>query len=309
MEAMTQGETGAGRGSRIALALAVALALGAIGWRGLRGTGPEGLESGQVVPAATGAGDQLAAFEARTREDPGDAEAWSQLAAALFEGGRFAEAASAFGHALALKPATASLWSSRGEALVMASDHDPLPRSAVADFEKAIAIDPKDPRARYFLAVRRDLDGDHAGAIADWLALLEDTPPGAAWQADLKRTIEQVGKINGIPVAERLAAMDPPPLPASPALAAIPGPSAEDLRRAAALRPSDQQEMAQGMVARLEGRLRGEPTNVDGWIMLIRSRVTLGESDKARQALEQAVRANPGRAEFLRDQAAQLGIR
>ncbi|MFX7549094.1 hypothetical protein ABTJ50_22380, partial [Acinetobacter baumannii] len=74
-------------------------------------------------------------------------------------------------------------------------------------FRRAVAIDPKDPRARYFLAVARDLKGEHRGAIDDWLALLKDTPPGAPWEADLRRTIEQVGKINHIDVAQQLSAI------------------------------------------------------------------------------------------------------
>jgi cytochrome c-type biogenesis protein CcmH len=128
------------------------------------------------------------------------------------------------------------------------------------------------------------------------------------WEADLRRTIEQVGKINGIAVEKQLAAVKQP-APEGPALAAIPGPSAQDLSRAAAMPPSEQRKMAEGMVARLETRLRGEPGNVDGWLMLIRSRVNLGQPDLAQAALDSAVAANPGEAARLREQAARLGVR
>jgi cytochrome c-type biogenesis protein CcmH len=67
--------------------------------------------------------------------------------------------------------------------------------------------------------------------------------------------------------------------------------------------------MAEGMVARLEARLRNAPTDTDGWIMLMRSRVTLGQTDKAAQALRDAIAANPGQADVLREQAQVLGIR
>src|SRR3546814_14962798 len=60
--------------------------------------------------------------------------------------------------------------------------------------------DLKEPRARYFLAVKKDLAGDHRGAIDDWFALLADTPQGAPWEPDLRRTIEQVGAIHQIEV-------------------------------------------------------------------------------------------------------------
>jgi cytochrome c-type biogenesis protein CcmH len=43
--------------------------------------------------------------------------------------------------------------------------------------------------------------------------------------------------------------------------------------------------------------------------MLMRSRMTLGQPDKAAQALQQALAANPGKSDMLRQQAAMLGIR
>src|SRR3546814_15157019 len=91
----------------------------------------------------------------------------------------------------------------------MASDSEPMPAAASEAFDKAIALDANDPRARYFLAVRKDIGGDHRGAIDDWFALLSDTPRGAPWEADLRRTIEQVGAIHKIEVEDRPAATRP----------------------------------------------------------------------------------------------------
>lgn len=300
-------ETGEQRGpwfGKIGLRLvmaAAAIAIGVAVWRGAEPLGE------QPAPNSAPA-DPIAALETRTRENPDDGEAWSELGARYFDTGRFDLAVSAYGSAIRQAPRQAALWSARGESRVMASERDPMPAAAVVDFETAFGLDPGDPRARYFLAVRQDLAGDHQGAIDAWLALLADTPPGAVWEADLRRTIEQVGKINGIKVAERLEKVKQP-APASPALAAIPGPSAQDISRAAAMPPSEQREMAEGMVARLETRLRGDPSNVDGWLMLIRSRVNLGQPDLARAALDAAVKANPGEQGRLREQAEMLGVR
>src|SRR3546814_5738329 len=74
--------------------------------------------------------------------------------------------------------------------------------------------DLKEPRARYFLAVKKDLAGEHRGAIDDWFALLADTPQGAPWEPDLRRTIEQVGAIHKIEVKSRLAKTQARPLTA-----------------------------------------------------------------------------------------------
>lgn len=252
--------------------------------------------------------DPLTVLEARTKQNPQDAEAWSALAAGYFESGRFDEAVSAYGSALALAPQNAALWSARGEARVMASPGDPMPAAAIADFEAAISRNQKDPRARYFLAVQQDLAGDHQGAIESWLALLADTPPGAAWEADLRRTIEQVGKINKIDVNPRLAAVRQPVAGPSWPGRSVVGPSAAEISAASAIPPSQQRQMAESMVTRLEGRLRSEPANVEGWLMLIRSRAQLGQPDLARKALDAAVQANPGKTKWLREQAAALGV-
>ena len=188
-----------------------------------------------------------------------------------------------------------------------------MPPYAVAAFEKAIAIDPADPRARYFLAVKRDLGGDHQGAVDDWLALLKDTPPEAPWRSDLIRTIEQVAKIHKLDVSEKLAAAGSalPSAPASLPAAAqgIPGPSAQDIANASRIPPGEQRTMAEGMVARLEARLESDPSNIDGWIMLMRSRRTLDQAEKASKALADAIAANPAKSDYLRQQAAILGIR
>jgi cytochrome c-type biogenesis protein CcmH len=74
------------------------------------------------------------------------------------------------------------------------------------------------------------------------------------------------------------------------------------------MKPSEQRQMAEGMVAQLEQRLKSQPKNPDGWVMLMRSRMTLGEPAKAKAALEAAIKANPGEAAELRRQAAALGV-
>lgn len=266
-------------------------------------------DHGASPAAVEASADPVMTLETRTRNKPDDLEAWTRLASGYFDLERFDDAVGAYGSALKLAPRKAQLWSARGEARVMASSHDPMPAAAVADFETAVAIDPKDPRARYFLAVGKDLAGDHKGAIADWLALLADTPKGAVWEADLRRTIEQVGKINHIPVASQLALARQPAPPSGQAIPAIPGPSAADLTRASAIPPSRQREMASAMVERLEARLRDDPGNVEGWMMLIRSRIALEQPDRARTALASAIKANPGQAAQLREQATTLGLR
>ena len=288
---------------RIVLLLAAMIAAFAIGYAAIRDKGDDSAIKDER-PA-------IVELEKRVEASPKDAVAWQELGLAYFGEGQFAEAARAYGRATQADPEQALLWSALGEVKVMASERDPMPPDALEAFKKAVSLDKKDPRARYFLAVKRDLDGDHAGAIGDWLALLSDTPADAPWRDDLVRTIEQVGKINDIAVADRLvsAGARSPSSPAPVATRAIPGPTAQDLVNASRMPPGEQRDMAEGMVARLENRLENDPGNVDGWIMLMRSRMTLGEPAKAKQALADALAANPAKADFLNQQAGILGVR
>ncbi|MDG2005114.1 MAG: tetratricopeptide repeat protein [Novosphingobium sp.] len=297
--------------ARIALIVAALAAAFAVGFTISR-SADEGGTSDLTVPDAVSTVASVSSLEEKTKANPENAPAWLELGQAYFVDSRFADAARAYDKATALVPDDAMAWSALGEARVMASERDPMPAEALAAFKRAIALDSKEPRARYFLAVKRDLDGDHEGAIADWLAVLMDTPENAPWRGDLIRTVEQVGKINGIDVAARLAkagAQSPPAPPMPAAARAIPGPSAQDLAAASQIPPGEQREMAEGMVARLESRLKGDPANVDGWLMLIRSRATLGQKDKASQALKDAAAANPAQAAAIRQQAATLGVK
>lgn len=301
--------TGLTRTNGLILIAAFILLAGAIGYAIWRDRAPEA----PATAAEAGAlpGDQLAALEARTKAEPNSADAWMQLGAARFDLGDFAGAAAAYEKATTLSPDSAGLWSALGEARVMASERDPMPAAALQAFEKAIALDAKDPRARYFMAVKKDIGGDHKGAIEDWFALLADTPQGAPWEADLRRTIEQVGAIHKIEVTARLASTQPRPLTADEmpvAARGIPGPSRSDMEAASQLPKGQQDAMIEGMVSGLETKLKANPGDVDRWIMLMRSRMTLGETAKAAQALKDGIAANPGAAARLKAQAQLLGV-
>jgi cytochrome c-type biogenesis protein CcmH len=308
---MTESKAKSSLIAKFALGAGVAALAGALIYSATRDGGAS--ESAASAVATAGPAGTIETLEARTKKDPRDVEAWQLLGWSYFDAGRYSDAANAYREATALSPDRGVLWSSLGEAIVMASERDPMPREAADAFEKAASLDPKDPRARYFNAVRRDLSGDHKGAIDDWVALLRETPQGAPWETDLKRTIEQVGKINKIETAAVVASADAAratlKAPAgSVAAAAIPGPTRQQMSEAAQLPPGQQQAMVEGMVASLEGKLKANPANVDGWIMLMRSRMTLGETAKASAAFQSAVAANPSARARLTSEAKLLGV-
>ena len=205
-----------------------------------------------------------------------------------------------------------------GEALVMASDGQQVPPDAVDAFRNALKQDAKDPRARYFLAVQKDISGDHKGAINDWFALLEDTPADAPYAADIRRVIGQVAEKEGIDVAARLARATPAAPTGGRAAAACicsrVGPGIAAVATAGpsvAMPPGQQEAMIANMVEGLDKKLQANPDNANGWITLMRSRMQLGQTAQAKQALARGLAAfkNDGaEAKRIREAAAALGL-
>ncbi|MEP3225907.1 MAG: tetratricopeptide repeat protein [Parasphingorhabdus sp.] len=311
--------------SRIALIFAAILALGAVGVQIYRSMNADGSQDGSTPQAAAEQGapppsvdEVIAGLEKKLQDDPKDAESWRMLGWSYFETQKFAESATAMKRATTLDPKNPEYWSMLGEALVMSSDGQQVPDDAAEAFRKALALDKSDPRARYFLAVQKDIAGDHQGAINDWFALLEDTPADAPYAEDIRRVIGQVGEKENIAVADRLAKI----APSAPtggittngpdvATAGIPGPSRQQMQEAAALPAGQQEAMIANMVDGLDKRLQSNPNDANGWIMLMRSRQQLGQTGRAQKALADGLEAfknNGAEAKRIREAAAALGI-
>ncbi|MEM7690158.1 MAG: cytochrome C biogenesis protein CycH [Pseudomonadota bacterium] len=322
MNSENENKPQSGTGAKAAWVLlggAAILAVASIGYNVM--SAPEAPEvvaaNGEAVPSIE---------ELRTAAESSQADAgpWSDLAFAHFQRNEFSDAAAAYEKAVAIDEDAAVLWSAMGESLVYAEDAasaaaNPLPPAAVAAFKKAVEIDPSDPRARYFLMVEKDLAGDHEGAIAGWLELLAESPAGAPWGRDLVQTIEQVGKMNDIAVTDRIAKanegrLPPIAVPGSGAVAgeaaapSVGGPTQAQIAAAQSLTADEQQAQIEGMVAMAEAKLADDPSNLDRWVMVMRSHSMLGNAAKAKATLEAAVAANPGNEAGLREQARSLGI-
>jgi cytochrome c-type biogenesis protein CcmH len=310
---------GSGNIARYALIAAAVVATFSIGFAIARGDDTGAAASG--APDGTSQADSMDStdlanaipqLEARLEADPEDEEGWALLGLSYFQTGRYADAASAYGQASELNPTLARYHSARGEALALAAD-DGFPQDAQQAFTRALELDPADPRARYFEGVRKDIDGDHEGAINDWIALLLDTPTGAPWESDLRRLIAEVSEDHGIDVSGRV----PPPgtLPQSnvPAAAtqAIPGPTPGEMRAASNLPQGQQDMMIENMVNGLDQRLSSNPNDPDGWIMLMRSRMQLGQTVQASGAwrrAREALAGNSSQLERINAAARALGV-
>jgi cytochrome c-type biogenesis protein CcmH len=272
----------------------------------------QGAEPGHVA-------SMVAQLEAKMRQSPNDPEGWRMLGWSYMQTGRFADAAVAYGKASALDPANADYQSARGEALVRAADGHVTPEARAA-FTQAVKGDPADPRARYFLAAAKDQDGDHAGAMADWIALLKSAPPGAPWAPEVRGFVIRIAAQRGEDVSAKLPPL-PPPAPgeaqtaagAAPPAAGAPagGPTPDQVAAVQQMPAAQQQAMIRNMVDGLAARLKANPNDPDGWVELMRARMVLGDpaaATAAYQAARKAFATTPDRLTMVSQAAKQLGV-
>src|SRR5262249_49086237 len=79
-----------------------------------------------------------------------------------------------------------------------------------------------------------------------------------------------------------------------------PGQTAADVAATQEMTPAARGQFIRSMVERLANRLRGDPTDVDGWLRLLRAYMVMGERDKARMAANEAREALAGEPDKLK---------
>ena len=215
--------------------------------------------------------------EEHLARNPGDGAGWELIAPVYMRLGRFSDAVEARRKALALNGVSAVREADLGESLAAAAN-GVVTAEAKQAFERAVAEDGHEPKARYFLGLAAEQDGNSEQAASMWRALLADAPAGAQWAAFVR---ESLARVSGAPVAE-------------------PGPNASDVAAAANMSDDERREMVRGMVARLADRLHDNGDDVEGWLRLVRAYVVLGDRDKAKSAADDARRALAGRPDEIK---------
>ena len=232
----------------------------------------------------------IAKVEAHLEQNPNDVRGWEVLAPVYLRLGRVDEAVKARRNALRLGGETAQRQADLGEALVAASNGI-VTTDAKQAFDRAIALEPGDPRSRFYLGLVAQQDGDSRKATEIWQALLKDAPADAPWIPAVKQALATVGE--------------------QPPIAGTAGPSSEDIAAANQMSDAQRGEMIHGMVARLADRLKQDSSDVEGWLRLVRAYMVLGERDKANGAVGDARRAlasDPDKIRRIDDLAKGLGL-
>ncbi|MDE2596054.1 MAG: hypothetical protein KGL44_04155 [Sphingomonadales bacterium] len=243
---------------------------------------PRGAASGKALDDVDTMINRLAA---RLEKEPNDGEGFRMLGWSYLMTNRPELAIAPFKRALTLLPNAALVHSGYGEALAGVAKGAVTPE-AKAEFDRAVALDPKDPRALYFLALWQAQHGQQKEALEKWIALANSGPADAPWQSDLRRQITDVSGKLGVDVSARLTG----PASATAGVSAPPIPAGA-MQAASALPASDRQAMVDQMVNGLADKLKANPADVDRWVLLLRSRMVLHQGEQAHGDLVTARKA------------------
>jgi cytochrome c-type biogenesis protein CcmH len=218
----------------------------------------------------------LSRIEAHLAQAPDDRRGWELVAPIYLRTGRFDDAARAFQAAIRLGGDGADQLAGYGEALVSAGDGI-VSADARGAFERALAKEPGSVKARFYLALAAEQDGDQTRAREGYAAILAEAPADAPY----------------LPVVRaRLAGLEGKP--AAPETGA-----------------AGMQPQIEAMVGGLDARLTEKGGSEAEWARLVRSLVVLGRKDEALDRLGRARTAlagEAGAAERLDGLARSLGI-
>ncbi len=210
----------------------------------------------------------------KMKESPGNVEGWILLGRSYQSQNRYSDAAEAFRRATDLSDRRVDVLAAYGEARVLARDGTVDPED-LAIFEEILAKDPRDPRARYYIGNFKAQQGDLEGALQSWVDLIATSPADAPWLDEVRERIAD---------AERQLDLEAGSVNPSPAAGAV-----------AASPPKMDEATIRAMVDGLAEKLKENPDDLKGWLMLARSYEALGEAEKARHA--------HARAEALKSQS------
>lgn len=234
------------------------------------------------TPSATEPLDNLVTkVEAHLEKNPTDARGWTVLAPVLARLGRFDDAVQAYRNALTYGPESAERRADLGETIASAAG-GVITAEAKVEFERAVALDANEVKARYFLGLSAEQDGRPNDAATIWRAMLDKAPADAPWRPLVQSAL---ARVTG---------------------AKMPAPPDEAVAAAQGMSEADRGAMIQVMVDRLATRLKQNGDDVEGWLRLMRAYMVMGDRDKAKGALAEARQALAGKTEQLKQLDAGL---
>jgi cytochrome c-type biogenesis protein CcmH len=220
---------------------------------------------------------QMANIEHRLRTNPDDATGWTLIAPLYFRTGQFDNAAQAYQQAIRLGGADEDKLLGLFEAMTYAAEGT-IPAEAKPILDRALLKNPQSLRGRTWHAIWYAQDGKKAEAERIYREMLSENP-SAEWRGIIFRQLSGLKDQPDAPKKELAQS--------SGGAAPMAAGGGKDL-------PS-----VDVLVERLAARLKQNPAELGGWLMLIRSYSALNEAEKKEDAIAQARKQFAGDAQAL----------
>ena len=165
----------------------------------------------------------VAKLAARMKSNPDDPKGWTLLGRSYAVLGRFRESADAYRQAAALAPADAAILAEWADSLGMASGQS-LEGEPSRLIDRALAIDPNNPKALALAGSAAAERRDYAAAIADWGKLKTQLQPGSDPEKEVDQMIAEAKAAQAGSTPASTPSGSPPS--ASPPSASAPSASA-----------------------------------------------------------------------------------
>lgn len=195
--------------------------------------------------------------------NPEDTEGWNVLARTARSVGDYALAAEAYGELARLEPDEPNWRVEEFEAYLAHGGGQVTPAARLV-LSALLTAQADHPAGHYYLGLTRLQSGDTEGARAVWTALADRSASDAPWMPALQNQLQSLG-------------VRPPSL------------SDRDMAVVEGMSDEDRMAFIQSMLERLESRLDSAPNDPEGWLMLARSYLALGDKDAAISSLNRGI--------------------
>ena len=221
------------------------------------------------------------------KNDPENINTWVLLGRAYSNLALHTDAANAFEKAHTLSPNNTEILVQYAEALI------PVENNVITEkiwnlFKQVLTRSPLNPKARYYLALRKAQANNIRDAIQDWVDLVAISPKNASWLPTVRSQVKAAAQELGIDPSSFKPSAKVIALKSSSKVLVSPRPTREQLESASQMSTSQRQEMIRSMVERLADRLEKDPDDPEGWRRLAHAYRVLGESEKAANAEDRA---------------------
>ncbi|WP_262693574.1 c-type cytochrome biogenesis protein CcmI [Kordiimonas aquimaris] len=210
-------------------------------------------------------GEAIAQVQAHLVLNPRDMRGWEVLGKSAGAVGDYALAAEAFGELARMNPQNPDWRLEEFEAFVAHANGQITPAARLV-LAALMDIEPNHPAGQFYVGLTQLQAGNEAGAKSTWLALADRSSPDAPWLPLINRQLAALG-------------VAPPQL------------SSADIDAVNAMSTEEREVFIQSMMGRLQERLESSPDDPNGWAMLARSQLAMGDREGAISTLKSGILA------------------